>query len=132
MKSVRLLVASLALIFFSTGLFAQSSKISPDLQVLLNSSNPPQNVNVIVQLNPPTLLQTLTSLVNSLVGGVTTIVYDLIPGVAQTIPLNQVLTLATNSNVAYVSLDRPVQGALATATDYANVAVGANIAATYG
>ena len=109
MKSVRLLVASLALIFFSTGLFAQSSKISPDLQVLLNSSNPPQNMNVIVQLNPPTLLQTLGSIVNSLVGGVTTIVYDLIPGVAQTLPLNQVLTLVTNPNVAYVEPDQAVE-----------------------
>src|SRR5436190_6273922 len=111
MKSVRLIVASLALILFSTGLFAQNPKISPDLQVLLNSPNPPTTVNVIVQLNPPTLLQTLGSIVNSLVGGVTNIVYDLIPGVAQTLPLNQVLNLVTNPNVAYVSLDRPVRGA---------------------
>src|ERR1700730_10279591 len=132
MRLVRLVILLLVLTLVSTGLFAQNSKISPDLQVLLNSPNPPSTVNVIVQLNPPTFLQTIGGIVNGLVGGITNIVFDLIPGGAQVLPLNQVLNLVANPDVAYVSLDRPVRGALATATDYANVAVGANIAAGYG
>ena len=41
-------------------------------------------------------------------------------------------TDSADPKVAYISLDRPVRGSLAQATDYADVAVGANIAASYG
>ena len=74
-----------------------------------------QQVNVIVQFNPPSLLQTVTSLAG-LLPGVTNLVYNIIPAVSQTVTVSSILSLASNTSVKYVSLDRPVGGTLAQAT----------------
>src|SRR6266478_8212016 len=63
---------------------------------------------------------------------VVALLYTLIPAVVQVVPVSSLLDLANNSSVKYVSLDRPIGGTLAHATDYSHVAVGATIAAGYG
>src|SRR6185369_17200559 len=98
----------------------------------LNSPNPPATVKVIVQLNDSPLLSPVLGLVSNVLSGVTNLVYDLIPGVAKTLRLQDVVALVNNPLVSYVSIDRPVQGAVADSPDFANTTVGVNIAAKYG
>src|ERR1700681_601785 len=132
MKFLRNIIAACGFLLVSTGLFGQSSKLAPDVVALLNdSSASQQQVNLIVQFNPPSLLQTVLSL-GGLLPGVTKLLYTLIPAVSQLVPVSSILDLVSNPTVRYVSLDRPVGGTLAHATDYSHVAVGANIAAGYG
>ena len=118
------------LLLLSTGLFAQSSKISPDLTALLNNPNAPRDARVVVQFD----LSRWTDggeLARGILGQ-TDAVFDLIPAASKSMPLRAIRGLANNPNVAYVSLDRPVAGALAGASDYSHLAVGADIAAGYG
>src|SRR5580700_8475734 len=132
MRFFRNIIAACGLLLLSTGLFGQSSKLAPDVVALLNNpSASQQQVNLIVQFNPPTLLQSVLSL-GGLLPGVTKLVYTLIPAVSQLVPVSSILNLVSNPSVRYVSLDRPIGGTLAHATDYSHVAVGANIAAGYG
>ena len=112
--------------------FADNSKISPDLQPLLaNSSN---QINVIVQYNTPPqqssggLLGGLLGGVVNLLGGVLNTVFSLIPAVSATLHPADVLAVSNQSNVAYISLDRPLGASL----DYSAAAVGAPSAWSYG
>src|SRR5580704_4164940 len=108
--------------------FADNSKISPDLQPLLaNSSN---QINVIVQYKTPPpqssgggLLGGLGGLLGgviNLLGGVLNTVFSLIPAVSATLHPADVIAVSNQSNVAYVSLDRPLGASL----DYTAAAVG--------
>src|SRR5580693_5858932 len=114
-------------------LSADNSKISPDLLPLLsNSSN---KVNVIVQYNSPPqtcqgggLLGGLLCTVVNLLGGVVNIVFSLVNAVAGTLTANDVISLSNQSNVTYISLDRPVAGSL----DYTAAAVNAPYAWSSG
>ncbi len=104
--------------------FAQNPKISPDLQSQLGAAS--GSIHVVVQYNQNTnsggllgdllntvdnVLDGLLNLVKSL-GGTVTQQYTNLPALAATMPASQISTLANNSSVAYVSLDRPVQGML--------------------
>src|SRR5580658_8446525 len=126
--------AFLAFFLFIVGrAFADNSKISPDLQPLLaNGSN---NINVIVQYNTPPqqpsgggLLGGLLGGVLNLLGGVLNTVFSLIPAVSATLHPADVLAVSNQSNVAYISLDRPLGASL----DYTAAAVGAPSAWSYG
>src|ERR1700722_16934356 len=96
--------------------FADNSKISPDLQPLL--TNPSNNINVIVQYNTPPqqssggLLGGLLSGVINLVDGVLNTVFSLIPAVSATLHPSDILSVSNQSNVAYISLDRPLGASL--------------------
>src|ERR1700730_12353664 len=132
MRFFRNFIAASGLLLLSTGLFGQSAKLAPDVVALLNNpSSSQQQVNLIVQFNPPGLLQSVLTL-GGLLPGVTKLVYTLIPAVSQLVPVSSIVNLASNPSVKYVSLDRPIGGTLAHATDYSHVAIGANIAAGYG
>ena len=90
--------------------FADNSKISPDILPLL--SNPSNNINVIVQYyTPPTggLLGGLLGGVLNLVGGVLKTVFSLIPAVSAILHPSDVIAISNQSNVAYISLDRPLR-----------------------
>src|SRR5689334_13885284 len=101
MRFASAVLTSTTFLLLSTGLFGQNSKVAPDLAALLNNpANPGQQVNVIVQLNPPGLLQTVTGLVG-LLPGVNRLLYSLIPAVTQTLPLASILSLANLPNVKY-------------------------------
>src|SRR3984885_3434325 len=113
------------LLLISGQAFADNSKISPDLQPLLaNSSN---NINVIVQYNTPPqqpsggLLGGLLGGVVNLLGGVLNAVFSLIPAVSATLHPADILAVSNQSNVSYISLDRPLGASL----DYTAAAVGA-------
>ena len=104
--------------------FADNSKISPDLQPLL--SNPSNKINVIVQYNTPPqssggLLGGLLGGVVNLLNGVLNTVFSLIPAVSATLHPADVIAVSNQSNVAYISLDRPLGASL----DYTAAAVGA-------
>jgi serine protease AprX len=120
----RLAVLWLVLLAAAAG-FADNSKISPDLQPLLaNSAN---SVNVIVQYNASQgctiggLVGDLLCPVVNLLGGVVNVVFTLINGVAGTMSAGDVVALSNQSNVSYISLDRPVNATL----DYTGDAVNA-------
>ena len=115
--------------------YADNSKISPDLLPLL--SNPTNTVNVIVQYNSPPPQPTCTSgggllgivgglvcTVVSVVNILGSVVFGLINAVAGTMQAGDVLTLSNQSNVNYISLDRPLHASL----DYADSAVNAPMA----
>jgi serine protease AprX len=107
-----------------TAAFADNSKISPDLQPLL--ANPANTLNVIVQYNAPQgcsgggLLGGLLCSVVNLLGGVVNVVFTLINGAAGTMQAGDVVTLSNQSNVAYISLDRPVNATLDYTADAVN------------
>jgi|HubBroStandDraft_6_1064221.scaffolds.fasta_scaffold73361_1 serine protease AprX len=107
--------------------YADESKISPDLQPLLQ--NPSSNVKVIVQYNTPPLLGggLLGGVVN-LLGGVVNAVFSLIPALSATLHPADILTLSNQANVAYISLDRSLAGTL----DYTAGAVNAPAAWSAG
>ena len=117
---------------------ADNSKISPDLIPLL--ANPSKSINVIVQYNTPPsqqssgggglvggLLGVVGAAVN-LLGGVLNAVFSLIPAVSATLHPADVIGVSNQSNVAYISLDRPLGASL----DYTAAAVGAPSAWTSG
>jgi serine protease AprX len=91
---------------------AQSTKVSPDLQRSTAS-----HVQVVVQYNNSPglldlqLLSTLGSILNSL---------PLLNAIVADLPLSKVLSLANQSNVKYVSLDRPLSPTLSNAAPAVN------------
>jgi serine protease AprX len=118
----------LVLILASTA-FANNSKISPDLQLLL--ANPSNKVNVIVQYNSPPQTCSARSLVGgavcttvSLPSGVVNVVFTLINAVAGTMAAGDVVALSNQPNVTYISPNRSVGATL----DYSTSAVNAPIA----
>jgi serine protease AprX len=119
----RLATLWIFLLAVTTG-FADNSKISSDLQPLL--ANPSNAVNVIVQYNAPQgcsgggLLGGLLCSVVNLLGGVVNVVFTLINGVAGTMNAGDVLALSNQSNVSYISLDRPVIATLDYTADAVN------------
>src|SRR5437762_2506722 len=96
--------AVLWLFLFSVGaVYADNSKISPDLLPLLN--NPSQQLNVIVQYNssPTTcsgggLLGGVLCTVVKLAGGVVNLLLDVIDGVAGTLTASDVIATSNQSN----------------------------------
>jgi subtilisin family serine protease len=141
-------VAAVWLFLFAAGAaLADNSKISPDLLPLLN--NPGSQINVIVQYTSPPqqqppqqqtcsgggllggLLCGVTGVVTGVVGvvggvlfGLLGAVLGLINGIAGTLTPDQVIAASNQSNVAYISLDRPVSPML----DYSAAAVNAQYA----
>ena len=108
--------------------FADSSKISPDLLPLLGQ--PSSNVNVIIQYNNPPqtgLIGGLLGGVVNLLGGVLNTVFSLIPAVSATIHSGDLLAISNQSNVAYISLDRPLVGMLDNSTAAVNAPYAWNI-----
>src|ERR1700733_9262206 len=124
------------ILMMATKAFADTSKISPDLQQMLG--NPSNKINVIVQYNTPPqqssggllggLLGGVVGTVVNLLGGVVNTVFSLIPAVSATLHPADVLTVSDQSNVAYISLDRQLGASL----DYSAAAVGAPSAWSYG
>jgi serine protease AprX len=102
--------------------FANESKISPDLQPLLQQ--PSAKINVIVQYNTPPAAGGLLGGVLNLLESVVNLVFTLIPAVAATLHPADVVTLSNQSNVAYISLDRSLGATL----DYSAGAVNAPVA----
>src|SRR5208282_959703 len=111
-------------------LFANNSKISPDLQPLL--ANPSGTVDVIVQYSAPQkcpgLLGQLLCPVVNLLGGVVTSTFSLLNAVAATVHTSNLVALSNQSNVTYISLDRSLVAAL----DYTTQAVTAPMAWNLG
>src|ERR1700690_1175506 len=131
MKSTRLRSSACVLLLLGTGLFGQSSKLSPELVALMNNPGASQqHVNVIVQMNPPSLLQTLAGLLAGL-PGVTNLLYGIIAAASHSLAVSSLGSLANNSNVSYVSLDRPIGGNFGMATDFFHQAGGAPNAGGY-
>ena len=136
-KASRVAAAGILLLASSLA-FADNSKISPDLQPLL--TNPNNSINVIVQYNTPPqqqssgggllggLLGGLVGGVVNLLGGVLNVVFSLIPAVSATLHPADIIGVSNQSNVAYISLDRP----LAATLDYTAAAVDAPQAWTSG
>lgn len=107
--------------------FADDSKISPDLWPLLQ--NPATNIHVIVQYNsPPSGGGGLLGGVLNLLGGVVNFVFSLIPAISATLHPADIVNLSNQTNVAYISLDRPLNATL----DYTAGAVNAPVAWSSG
>lgn len=104
---------------------ADDSKISPDLQPLLHSSN---SINVIVQYNAPPPATGLLGGVLKLLGGVVNAVFSLIPALSATLHPADILALSNQPSVAYISLDRSLNASL----DYSTGAVNAPTAWSAG
>jgi serine protease AprX len=118
----------LVLILANTA-FADNTKISPDLQLLL--ANPSNEVNVIVQYNSPPqtcsgggFVAAAVCTAVTLPGGVVNVLFTLINAVAGTMAAGDVVTLSNQPNVTYISPDRSVGATL----DYSAGAVNAPIA----
>jgi len=96
----------------STAALAQNSKLSPDLQQSTAS-----NVQVVVQYNnPPSVLDLgLLSSLGSILEQI-----PLINAVIADLPLSGALSLANQSDVKYVSLDRPLTPTLSNAAPAVN------------
>src|SRR3954454_20205491 len=91
--------------------FADNSKISPDLLPLL--SNPSGNVNVIIQYNSTPacsggIVGALLCTGVNLLGGVLHVVFTLLNAVTATVHAGDIVSLSNQSNVSYISLDRPL------------------------
>src|SRR5580704_11972518 len=125
-KIARLAALGLFLISFQIAR-ADNSKISPDLLPLLQQ--PSANIKVIVQYNSqPSGGGGLLGPIFNLLGGLVNIVFSLIPAVAAILHPADVISLSNQSNVAYISLDRP----LAASLDYSAGAVNAPAAWSAG
>ena len=119
-RCARILFAALFLTA-ANGLFANNSKISPDLLPLL--AHPTGTVNVIVQYSAPQkcpglLGQILCPVVN-LLGGVVNSTFTLLNAVGANVQTANIVALSNQSNVTYISLDRSLVAAL----DYTSQAV---------
>lgn len=116
-------------LLLSVAAYADNSKISPDLLPLI-SSNPSTPVNVVVQYSSPpqtciiNLLGGIVCTAVNLLGGVVGVVFDLINAVTGTLTGTEIFNLSNQSNVTYISLDRPVNRTL----DYTAAAVNASAA----
>ena len=115
---------------------ADDSKISPDLLPLL--SNPTNTVNVVVQYNtaPPQQPQTCSGgggllgivggLLCTVINILDSVVFGLINAVAGTMHAGDVITLSNQSDVNYISLDRPLNASLDYTTEAADVPIAWN------
>src|SRR5213595_2293843 len=116
----KILVLVFVLVFATAPLLADTSKISPDLLPYLNTST---KVQVIVQYAPGTqvscsgLLGLVDCLVNDIVklGGTILGQLPLVNGVVALLDGNGILNLSNQSNVVYISMDRPVKPSLSNA-----------------
>lgn len=131
-QAARSAVLSISLLA-AVSAFADTSKISPDLLPLLSNSS--GSVNVIVQYNTPPACSGGSGLLGVVVGGLTCTVsnvvnlavhtvFSVINAVTGTMQVGDVLAMSNQSNVSYISLDRPVAGLL----DYSTGAVNAPVA----
>src|SRR5580700_6641084 len=121
--------AALWLLLAVTTAFADNSKISPDLQPLLG--NPNSSINVIVQYQPQTqtgLLGGLLGTVTNLLTGLLKTVFSLIDAGTATLHPSDIVNLSNQSNVTYISVDRPLAGTL----DYTAAAINAPYAWSVG
>jgi serine protease AprX len=116
-------VARSAVVFVPLLCFARSSNIAPDLA----NVDPHSVVNVIVQfVSPPSARETHAI---TQAGGIPQQAdLGLIQAALYSIPAQAIAALANNPNVAYISPDRAVNPTL----DYANAAIGAQTAFSYG
>ena len=125
---------SVILVLMAAGsAFADDSKISPDLKPLL--ANPANKVTVIVQYNSPPQTCTSSGLLGGLIctvvnitGGVVNGVFNLINAVSATLSAGDIIPLSNQSNVTYISLDRPLKASL----DYTAATVNAPYAWSSG
>ena len=111
--------------------FANTAKISPDLQPLLTNSTAP--LNVIVQYNSPIcsgggLLAGLGCTTANLLGGTVTAVFSLINAVAGTVSAGNIVALSNQPNVSYISPNRSLSATL----DYSANGVNAPVAWSAG
>lgn len=100
--------------------FAQSSKIAPDLLSLLSGMLTP--TNVVIQYNSAPTLLNVTKLLA--LGGTINAQYVSIPAIAVKLPAAVVEILALDPSIAYISPDRAVAGTL----DLTTAAVNADVA----
>jgi serine protease AprX len=111
--------ARYAVLFLPLICFGKSFNVSPDLA----DADPHSVVNVIVQfVLPPSNDDDQT--INQLGGVPQQADLSLIRAKAYSIPARAAAAIAHNPNVAYISLDRPLNPTL----DYANATIGANLA----
>lgn len=110
------------------------SKVSEDLQELMDKGSEirvadadasPQMVDVIIQTFSKPGRKLLRALRSK--GGFLLSNYDNVDAVAAHVPVDQIGEIASESDVNYVSLDRPTQ-----ATGHLETTTGANIARNYG
>ena len=90
-----------------------NSKLSPDLL----ASTPP-NARVVVQYNQPPSTLDLLNLGNLL--GTVLADLPLVNGIVADLPLANILALSNQSNVKYISLDRPLTPSLSNAAPAVN------------
>ncbi len=119
--------ATFALCLISSSvIFAANAKLSPDLQ----SADPRSNMRVIVQYAPalpnPTVLGAVLNDITPVtkilkLGGVVSVVSDVLSAVVCTMPVSALETLAADPTVTYISPDRM----LAARLDYTAAAVNA-------
>src|ERR1022692_3775373 len=120
------------LLLTAAAAFADDSKISPDLHPLL--ANPSNSVNVIVQYNNSQEacggggLTGLVCAVTKVPSSVVQNLLGLINAASARLLARDVITLSNQSNVSYISLDRPLSATL----DYTADAINAPIAWSEG
>src|SRR5271165_2264767 len=126
-------VASFLTLGFVFAGFAQNSKISPDLQAMLAKST--GNINVIVQYGSSVqsggggpLSGADPHALTSIVAPVANLVLSIIDAAALSLTGNDIVNLANQSNVRYISLDRSLTATL----DYSTAAVNAPVAWSSG
>src|SRR5436190_15324714 len=108
MKFIRSYALLLVLLLGSTGLFGQSSKLSPDLLNLSLTGS----VKIVVQLNwVPTLLDNLSL---TAVGTILDSTVSLVPVVVMQVPVLSLNTLASLNVVGYISPDRAIVSSVMT------------------
>jgi serine protease AprX len=110
----------------------RASKISQDLRELLatetremSATSSPRMVDVIIQTASRPARKFLSSLRSK--GGFVLASYNNVNAVAAHVPLNQIDEIAAQSQVDYVSVDRPTQ-----AMGHLETTTGANLARAYG
>src|SRR5689334_20269545 len=120
-RSIAALLA-VAILIPATAYGKKPEKLSRDL----DTSNPEALVDVIVQFTS-TPTENQHNKVRSRGGNLKTDLSDIIRGSHYTIPAARLGDLSDDPEVAYISPDRKVHGSL----DFANPAIGANIARSY-
>src|SRR5690349_18019970 len=97
----------------ATAAYADTSKLSPDLQKYSGTQ-----ARVVVQYNnPPSLLdlESITGLLGSIVNSL-----PLVNAIVADLPLSSILSLSNQTNVKYISLDRPLSPTLSNAAPAVN------------
>src|SRR5215203_617701 len=98
-----------------TILLATALQAHPKIASDLESLAPSTNVDVIVQYKSGTTAPTLLGSL-PLVGGLLNRTLSLVNSVVVTLTQSQILSLANNPNVEYISPDRPIKATM----EYAN------------